>query len=94
MQSGQKGSLKNKHIELRYIFPKEIDLKKLGLKIHANMNLILSHINSAPIKKLNGKSPLELIQFLNPELFKKFIDFGLAKIDKDKIILKPYLLKK
>ena len=30
----------------------------------------------------------------NLELLKKFIDFGLAKIDKDKIIVKPYLLTK
>lgn len=31
MQSGQKGTLENKHIELRYILPKGTDLKKLGL---------------------------------------------------------------
>ena len=34
------------------------------------------------------------MHFFNLELLKKFIDFGLAKIDKDKIILKPYLLTK
>lgn len=31
MQSGQKGSLENKHIELRYILPKGADLCSLGL---------------------------------------------------------------
>lgn len=31
MQSGQKGSLENKHIELRYILPKGADLCALGL---------------------------------------------------------------
>ena len=31
MQSGQKGTLENKHIELRYILPKGTDLKALGL---------------------------------------------------------------
>ena len=31
MQSGQKGTLENKHIELRYILPKGTDLRKLGL---------------------------------------------------------------
>lgn len=31
MQAGQKGSLENKHIELRYIFPKGTDRKALGL---------------------------------------------------------------
>lgn len=32
MQSGQKGSLENNHIELRYILPKEVDLFALGLQ--------------------------------------------------------------
>ena len=30
MQSGQKGTLENKHIELRYILPKGTDLRGLG----------------------------------------------------------------
>ena len=94
MMSCQKGSCENMHTELRYILPKETDLYALGLKNQDDMNLVTSHINSAPKEKLNGKSPLELMEFLNPKLFKKFFDFGIAKIDKDKVILKPYLLKK
>lgn len=93
MQSGQKGSLENKHIDLRCILPKETNLTKLGLVNQNALNLVLSNINSAPIESLGGKSPLELTEFLYPELFKQLYDFGIRKIDKDKIILKPYLLK-
>lgn len=93
MQSGQKGSLENKHIELRCILPKETNLTKLGLVDQNALNLVLSHINSAPVESLGGKSPLELTEFLYPELFQRLSDFGIRKIDKDKIILRPYLLK-
>lgn len=93
MASHQKGSLENNHIELRYILPKENDLKALGLTSQEKLNLVLSHINSAPKEKLNGKSPFELMEFLNPSLAKKFYDFGLYKVDSDKVVLKPYLLK-
>lgn len=93
MQSCQKGSLENKHIELRYILPKNTDLRKIGLNSQDNLNLVVSHLNSSPNEKLNGKSAIELTEFLYPELVKKFIDFGITKIDRDKVILKPYLLK-
>ena len=94
MMSCQKGSCENMHTELRYILPKETDLYALGLNNQDDMNLVTSHINSAPKEKLNGKSPLELMEFLNPKLFKKFLDFGIVKINKDEVVLKPYLLKK
>ena len=94
MMSGQKGSLENIHTELRYILPKEVNLYKLGLNSQSDLNIVCSHIDSGPKEKLNGKSPLELVEFLNPSLYKKLKAFGIIKIDKDKIILKPYLLKK
>ena len=46
MASGQKGSLENNHKEIRYICPKENDLKDLGLNSQEKANLIVSHINS------------------------------------------------
>lgn len=62
MQSGQKGSLENKHIELRYILPKGADLCALGLvDQNALKNIVLSHVNSVPVEKLVGKSPLMLL---------------------------------
>ena len=54
---------------------------------------MVSHINSQPKENLKGKSPLEMMEFLSADLYKKFIEFGIKKIENDEIILKPYLLK-
>ena len=94
MQSGQKGSLENKHIELRYILPKGTDLRALGLVDQDALNTVLSHVNSVPVEKLGGKSPLDVADFMYHDLFEKLEAFGLHKIEKDKVVLKPYLLKK
>ena len=94
MQSAQKGSLENNHEEIRYICPKETDLHRLGLNSQEDANLIPSHINSFPKERLNGKTPFEMLKFLNPEMAERFIQFGIVEIEKDKVVLKPYLLKK
>jgi IS30 family transposase len=94
MQSGQKGALENKHEMLRYICPKETNLRGIGLVSQEALNLALSHINSAPLESLNGKSPLDFIEFLYPDLFEKLETFGIVKIPKDEILLKPRLLKR
>lgn len=93
MQSGQKGTLENNHIELRYILPKQTDLRGLGLVDQDALNLVLSHVDSAPVESLGGKSPLELTAFLYPDLYEKLLAFGIRKIESDSVILKPYLLK-
>ena len=93
MASGQKGSLENNHKEIRYICPKENDLKDLGLNSQEKANLIVSHINSQSKEHLKGKSPLEVMEFMNPALYQKFKDFGIERINKDNIVLKPYLVK-
>lgn len=94
MQSGQKGSLENSHITLRYVLPKGTDLKALGLTDQDALNLVISHVNSSPAEKLGGKSPLDLTEFMYHDLFEKLKAFGIHKIEKDKVLLKPYLLKK
>ena len=94
MQSGQKGTLENKHVELRYILPKGTDLKNLGLVDQSSLNLVVSHVDSAPVEKLGGKSPLDVADFMYHDLYEKLYAFGLQNIEKDKVILKPYLLKK
>ena len=94
MQSGQKGTLENKHIELRYILPKGTDLRELGLTDQAALNLALSHVNSAPVELLGGKSPLELADFMYHDLYERLLAFGIRQIDKDQVNLRPYLLKK
>lgn len=93
MASGQKGSLENNHKEIRYICPKENDLNDLGLNNQEKANLIVSHINSQSKEHLKGKSPLEVMEFMNPALYQKFKDFAIERINKDNIVLKPYLLK-
>lgn len=94
MQSGQKGTLENKHIELRYILPKGTGLRALGLNNQADLNLALSHVDSAPVELLGGKSPLALADFMYHDLYEKLCAFGIQQIEKDEVILKPYLLKK
>ena len=93
MQSGQKGSLENNHIAFRCICPKGTDLRAIGLTGQEQLNLALSHINSVPVKKLGGKSPLETACFFFPDLYKKLTAFGICPVESDKIVLKPYLLK-
>lgn len=94
MQSGQKGHLENSHREIRYICPKEVDLKAIGLNSQEAANRMMSHINSFPRESLKGKSPIEMMKFIAPELYQQFELFGIKEIEKDKVILKPYLLKK
>lgn len=94
MQSGQKGTLENNHSELRYILPKGTDLNALGLVNQDALNLALSHVNSIPIEKFGGKTPLDMLEFTHPDLFAKLVAFGIHKIPVKELILKPYLLKK
>ena len=93
MASGQKGRLENKHIQLRYVFPKETDLRKLGLTCQKNLNIAVSHIYSYSIDSLNGKSPLAVTHFYFPELYAALHAFGLIEVPPDKVYLKPDLLK-
>ena len=82
MQSGQKGSLENNHIQLRYILPKQTDLRSIGLTDQHSLNLVISHINSAPVEKFGGKSPLEVASFMYPDLYEKLIAYGIKEIEK------------
>lgn len=93
MQSGQKGSLENNHVLLRYILPKGTDLRALGLTGQTALNLALCHVNSAPVEKFGGRSPLELADFMYHDLYEKLEAFGIRQIEKQNIILKPYLWK-
>ena len=93
MQSGQKGSIENNHIQLRYILPKQTDLVSLGLTDQDALNLVLSHLNSAPVEKFGGKSPLEVASFMYHNLYERLISYGIKEKEKDRIVLKPYLLK-
>ncbi len=63
------------------------NFKVFGLDSQEKDNLMVSHINSQPKENLKRKSPLEMMEFLNPDLYKKFIEFGIKKIENDEIIL-------
>jgi len=44
------------------------------------------------LKSLYGKSSNTTMKFYDAEIQKKFSDFGIIDIEKDKVTLKPYLL--
>lgn len=94
MQSCQKGSIESSHVQLRYILPKETDLRALGLIDQNAMNSVTSHINSVPLASMGNKSALEAAEFMFPDLYERLSAFGIRKVSPDAIILKPYLLKK
>lgn len=94
MCSGQKGSLENKHIRLRYILPKETNLAELGLTSQAALNKVISNINSIPVSSLNGKTPYEFVEFMYPDIHQKLVKFGIHRVEPDSVILNPTALTK
>ncbi len=76
-----------RHVEMRYLPPKKTDLSALGLNSQKDMNTLISHVDSVPKEMLNGHTPFVLMEFLQPELYQKFINYGLFSVDKDSVIL-------
>ena len=88
MQSYQKPHVENHHNYVRDIIPNELNIKNIT---QDDLNLIFSHINSTPRESLNGKTPYEMMEFLYG---KEIIDLlKIKQIKRDKVILKPYLIK-
>ena len=84
----QKPHVENKHNYVRDIIPNGKSLKHLTQQ---DVDLMFSHINSAPRKSLNGKTPYEAFEFLyGDEVLEKL---NVQKIEKDMVTLQPYLLK-
>ena len=84
----QKPHVENNHNYVRDIIPNGKSLKNLTQE---DLNLMFSHINSAPRASLNGKTPYEAFEFLyGNEILKKL---NIQKIEKDMVTLQPYLLK-
>lgn len=63
MVSGQKKVMRKSDI-----YPKETDLRGLGLTSQKKGNIITSQVNSQSKKFLKDKSPFEMMKFLNPVL--------------------------
>jgi IS30 family transposase len=87
--SFQKPHVEVNHEFIRRILPKGKSFDNLE---QADIDLMMSHINSYPREKLGDKSPLDMFGFIyGYEPLKKL---GIAKIPANDILLKPALLKK
>lgn len=104
MASCQKPNVENSHELLRRALPKNsdkskdfgmdyTDLRSLGLTCQEALNLVLSHINSVPRLSLDGKTPIQVMQFKKPQLWKKLQKFGIRRIPSDKVVLHKSLLR-
>ena len=89
MQSQQKGKIEKNHEELRKIFPKGFDFRKIT---QADLNYALNQINSYPRKILNYSSPYELAELYLPRSVLNLIDA--IKISPNKVSLKPFKVRK
>lgn len=88
MASYQKPHVENNHNYVRDIIVNELPLNNIT---QDDLNLVFSHINSTPRESLNGKTPYEIFEFLyGVEPIKLF---NIQKVERDDVILKPYLLK-
>lgn len=84
----QKPHVENNHNFVREILPNGMSWTKLTQK---KVDLMFSHINSVPRLSLGGKTPYEAFSFFyGTDILNKF---NIQKIEKDKVTLKPYLLK-
>ncbi len=89
MNSSQKPHVEGNHNYIRDIIPNGLDISNITQQ---DLELMFSHINSTPRESLNGKSPYEVFEFMYG---KEILDiFNIQKIERDKVTLKPYLLKK
>jgi IS30 family transposase len=87
--SFQKPNVELNHELIRKILPKGTSFDHLS---QADINLMMSHINSYSREKLNDKSPFETFSFLyGKDILEKL---GLSLVPPNEILLKPALLKK
>jgi IS30 family transposase len=87
MQSSQKACVENNHNYVRDIIPNGYPIGKLSLN---DINLMFSNINATPRLSLNDKSPFEVFSFFYGE--KTANALGISKINRDDVVLKPYLI--
>ena len=87
--SYQKPNVESNHVFIRRILPKGTSFDNLT---QADINLMMSHINSYSREIMNDKSPFEMFEFLYG--YDIIETLGLSIIPSNEIILKPKLLKK
>ena len=89
MASWQKPHCEKNHEYIRKICPQTITT--FDRLTQEDVNLMMSHINSAARESLGGHTPFELARLMLPD--KLLNHFGLKEIPADKVELKPSLLK-
>ena len=89
MASWQKPHCEKNHEYIRKICPKTTTT--FDRLTQEDVNLMMSHINSASRKSLGGLTPIKLAKLMLPKKLLKY--FGLKEIPADEVILTPTLLK-
>jgi IS30 family transposase len=87
--SFQKPNVELNHEFIRRILPKGRPFTNL---YQADIDLVMSHINSYSREKLSDKTPIDLFEFIYGDGIAKRL--GVSKISPNKIILTPKLLNK
>lgn len=88
MRSNQKGDIENVHTMLRMIIPKGTVLEGYT---QWDIRKAVDHVNNAPRKNLDGRTPYELaMKTFGPEMLEKL---QLRYVSPDKVTLSPKLLK-
>lgn len=90
MNSSQKPHVENNHNYVRDILPNGVNLNFLTQE---KLDLMFSHINSVPRECYAGKTPYEMFEFFYDKNNEIANLFNIQKIERDKVVLKPYLLK-
>ena len=86
-RSDQKAKIEKNHEYIRYIIPKG---KPMDKYTQADIDLMMSHINSTAREILNFAVPYDMASiYLGADILKKL---HIIKIEPDNIILKPYLI--
>lgn len=89
MRSSQKAGIENVHTMLRMILPKGTLFEELT---QWDIRKCADHINNAPRKKLNGRTPYEVaLEYFGEDILKKL---QLRYIAPDEVTLSPKLLRK
>jgi len=87
--SWQKPNVELNHEFIRKIIPKGTSMNSLSQTL---IDLMMSHINSYSREKLNGRSPIDMFNFIYGEGLAEKL--GQTKIPANEILLKPALLKR
>ena len=91
-QSQQKGALEKNHEFIRYVSPKG---KSLDPYIQEDISLMMNHINSYSRPELRDRTPYHMFEFLYGEDGREALNkLGAILVQPDKIILRPWLIKK